>query len=229
MKTAFSFELPALRKKIFQRHSYVLKARSPKPTATQSGMTLLEAVIWIAIFTMVMITLTQSLLSFYRTNRYAFQEAEAISSAQKGMNAAVEALRTASYSNNGAYPLVSIAPNQVSFYASVIKGDPLIQEVRLFVQGTALYEGTIEPSGDPLSYASSTEVVTDLSNYVQNLTVGTSTFIYYNENGNPMTSYGNYQDVRLVTINLIVDVSTSSLPTQLTITSSAALRNLITH
>ncbi len=189
-------------------------------------MTLIEAVVWIAIFTVVMIALTQSLLSFYRTNRYALQ---AISAGQKGMNIAVQALRTAAYSNNGAYPVIAIGPNQVSFYASVIKGDPLIQQVRFFVQGTTLYEGTIEPTGDPLSYASSSEVITNLSNYVQNLAQATSTFSYYDQNGNPITNYASYQNMRLVTISLIVDVSTTTSPTQLTITSSAALRNLITH
>jgi type II secretory pathway pseudopilin PulG len=192
-------------------------------------MTLIEAVVWIAIFTSVMLALTQSLLYFYRANRYSFQEAEAISAAQKGMNVAVQALRTASYANNGAYPVVSIAPNQVTFYASVVKNDPLIQEVTFFTQGTALYEGIIEPSGDPLTYASSSEVVSNLSNYVQNITVATSTFTYYDENGNQINNYNDNADVRLVTINLVVDVSTTSLPTQLTITSSAAFRNLVGH
>jgi type II secretory pathway pseudopilin PulG len=192
-------------------------------------MTLIEAVVWIAIFTSVMLALTQSLLYFYRANRYSFQEAEAISAAQKGMNVAVQALRTASYANNGAYPVVSIAPNQVTFYASVVKNDPLIQEVTFFTQGNALYEGIIEPSGDPLTYASSSEVVSNLSNYVQNITVATSTFTYYDENGNQINNYNDNADVRLVTINLVVDVSTTSLPTQLTITSSAAFRNLVGH
>jgi hypothetical protein len=192
-------------------------------------MTLIETVVWIAIFMGVMITLTQSLLYFYRANRYSFQEATAISAAQKGMNTVVQALRTASYANNGAYPVVSIAPNQVVFYASVIKGDPLIQQVRFFTQGTALYEGTIEPSGDPLTYASSSEVIKNLSNFIQNLTLATSTFIYYDQNGAPISDYSDYVDMRLVTVSLVVDASTTSLPTQLTVTSSAALRNLVGH
>ncbi len=190
-------------------------------------MTLIEAIVWIAVFTAIMIVLAQSLLYFYRTNRYTLQEAEAISSAEQGMNVVVQALRTASYSNNGAYPVISIAPDQVSFYASVVKNDPLIQQVRFFVQGTSLMEGIIEPSGDPLSYASSSEVDTILSNYVQNLTVGTSTFTYYDQNGNVISNYGTYYNMRFVTIELVVDVSTTSLPTQLYLMSSAALRNLV--
>ncbi len=190
-------------------------------------MTLIETVVWIAIFTMIMLVLTQSLLYFYRINRYTLQEEEAISSSQHAMNIVVQALRTASYSNNGAYPVISIAPNQVSFYANVTKNDPLIQQVRFFVQGTSLLEGIIEPSGDPLSYATSSEVLTTLSTYVQNLTFATSTFIYYDQNGNLITNMANYNAMRFVTINLIVDVSTTSLPTSLDLMSSAALRNLV--
>ena len=192
-------------------------------------MTLIEAVVWIGIFTSVMVILTQSLLYFYRTNRYTLQEAEAISSAQHGMDVVVRALRTASYSNNGAYPVISIAPNQISFYANVIKNDPLIQQVRFYVQGTSLWEGTIEPSGDPLSYASSSETLTNVSNYVQNLTFATSTFTYYDQNGNQIIDDSQYNNLRFVTVSMIVDVSTTSLPTQLTLMSSAALRNLVTH
>ena len=192
-------------------------------------MTLIEMIVWVAVFTMTMLVLTQSLLYFYRTNRYTLQEEEAISSAQHGMNIVVQALRTASYSNNGAYPVISIAPNQVTFYANVIKGDPLIQQVRFFIQGNSLLEGITEPSGNPLSYSSSSEAITTLSNYVQNLTLATSTFTYYDQGGNLITTMANYDGMRFVTINLIVDVSTTSAPTSLDLMSSAALRNLVGH
>jgi type II secretory pathway pseudopilin PulG len=227
------------------------KARSPQPAAHKNktirpclrtdstqgsmsnavpkGMTLIEAMIWIAVFTSVMIMLTQSLLSFYRTNRYTLQEATAISSAQHSMDIVVRDLRTAAYSNNGAYPIVSIAPNQVAFYASVVKNDPLIQQVRFFVQGNSLFEGLIEPSGDPLTYASTSEVITTLSQYVQNLTVGTSTFVYFDQSGNQINDYTAYNNARFVGVNLIIDVSTSTSPNQLLLTSSAALRNIVGH
>ena len=191
-------------------------------------MTLIEAMVWITVFTAAMLALSAALISFYRVNRYAIQDATAIQSAQHGMDAAVRALRTASYSNIGAYPVISIAPNQISFYANVYKNDTNIQQVRFFTQGNSLMEGIIEPAGDPPAYTG-TEVLSDLSDYVLNLNLATSTFLYYDQNGALITDYSKFQNVRFVTINLIVDVSTTSLPTQLTLTSSAALRNLITH
>lgn len=195
---------------------------------SQKGVTFIEALVWIAVFTSAMIALTSALISFYHANSFAIKDASAIQSAQHSMDIAVRALRTASYSDVGAYPIISIAPNQVSFYSSVYKGDPHIQQVRLFTTGNSLQEGVIEPAGDPPVYTG-TEILSNLSDYVQNLTVGTSTFIYYDQNGTVISDYSQFQKVRFVTINLVVDVSTSSLPTQLTLTSSAALRNLITH
>ena len=203
-------------------------ARSPHRRLVRAGMTLIETLVWIAVLVSAMLALSESLLSFYRTNNYALGDAIAVSSAQHAMDTAVRAIRTASYSSIGAYPIISIAPNQISFYASVNKGDPLIQQVRLFVQGTSFEEGVIEPSGNPLVYGG-TEAITDLTDYAQNLstTIGTTTFLYYDQNGNQITDYSKFQYVRFVTINLIVDVSTSSLPSQLTMQSSAALRNLV--
>lgn len=189
---------------------------------------MIEAAVWIGILTMSMLALSSALLSFYKTNRFALQDATAIAAAQHAMDIAVKAIRTTGYSNVGAYPVISIDPNQFSFYANVTKGSLNIQKVRFYTQGTALYEGIIEPSGDPPVYTG-TETITKLSDYVQNLSVGTSTFFYYDQNGTQITNFTQFQNVRFVTVNLVVDVSTSSLPVELTLTSSAALRNLITH
>lgn len=191
-------------------------------------MTLIEASVWIAVFASAMIALASALISFYRANRYAIADATVIQSAQHGMDTAVKALRTASYSNVGAYPVISIAANQVSFYANVIPGDTNVQQVRLFTQGNSFMEGIIEPAGDPPAYTGA-EVISTLSDYVQNLTLATSTFYYYDQSGNPITDYSKFQNARFVTINLIVDSNTNAQPTQITLTSSAALRNLISH
>lgn len=195
---------------------------------TQKGMTLIEAMVWIAVFLAAMVALTTSLVSFYKANGFAIKDANAIASAQHAMDIAVRAIRTASYANNGAYPVISIASDQIAFYANVTKGSPYTQKVRFFTSGNSLKEGIIEPVGDPPAYTG-TETVTSLSDYVQNLTLATSTFYYYDKNGTRITDYSQFQNVRFVTVNLIVDTSTTSLPTQLTLTSSAALRNLIVH
>lgn len=191
-------------------------------------MTLIEAMVWIAVSTAAMVALVSSTLYFYRTNEYGLRQADAVASAEHSMDIVVKALRTASYANNGAYPIVSIAPNDIVFYASVTKGSPYTQKVHFYTQGTSLFEGVIEPSGDPPVYTGG-ESTTTLSTYVQNITAATSTFVYYDQSGTQITDYSKFASVRFVVINLVVDANTTALPTQLVLTSSAALRNLITH
>lgn len=191
-------------------------------------MTLIETIVWIAILTATMVALGSSLVYFYRTSRYAIEQASAVSSIQHGIDTIVRTLREASYSSNGAYPVISISQNQVSFYANVNHNDPLIQQVRFFIQGTSLMEGVIEPVGDPPAYTG-TEVVSTLANYVQNLSIATTTFTYYDQNGAQISDYTKIGAVRFLTATIVADVNVNNMPNQLVLHSSAALRNLIGH
>ncbi len=198
----------------------------PAKSRASCGVTLVETVVWVGVFTFAMIALTSALLSFYRTNSSAIKESSAIAAAQRGMDNAVKAIRIVSYSANGQYPVVSIGANQFSFYANITPGSGQIQKIRLFVAGSSLYEGVIQPSGDPPSYVNP-ETIYTLADYVQNLTVGTSTFGYYDQSGALINDYNQFVKVRFITINLVVDASTTSIPAALSLRSSAAMRNLI--
>lgn len=191
-------------------------------------MTLIETIVWIAVLTAAMVALGSSLVYFYRTSRYAIEQASAVTSIQHGIDTVVRTLREASYSSNGAYPIISISANQISFYANVNRNDPLIQQIRFFVQGSSLMEGVIEPVGDPPAYTG-TEVVSTLANYVQNLAIATTTFTYFDKNGAQVTDYTKTGAVRFVTATIVADVNVNSMPNQLVLHSSAALRNLLGH
>lgn len=190
-------------------------------------MTLVETVVWIAVFVSAMLALFSSVLYFYRTSNYAIEQASAVSSAQRGIDNAVKTIRSAAYAGNGAYPIVSLAAQDIKFYADT-DGDPGIEKVRYYVSGTTLYKAIIEPSGDPSVYTG-TEVSSTVSDYVRNLdaTMGTTTFVYYDKNGAKITDYTKIGDVRFVSITLVVDIDLSKPPALLTLRSSAALRNLV--
>ena len=188
-------------------------------------MTLIEALVWIAIFVAAMLALTTSVLMFYRTANYAIQEAAATASAQKGVDAMIKEIREVSYSANGAYPIISIAANDFRFYANV-DSDSIIEQVHFYISNGTLYEGTIEPAGDPPVYSGS-EAVTDISDNNHNVDQNVPLFTYYDKNGLQITDYTRIGDVRFVTINDVVDVDPARAPAILTLRSSAALRNLI--
>lgn len=188
-------------------------------------MTLIEAVVWIAMFTATMLAIVSSVLYFYRTSNFAIQEASAITSAQRGLDLMVRQIREASYASNGAYPIVALGTSTMSFYAEV-DGDAAVERVRYYLSGLDLVRGVIDPTGDPAVY-SSTEATSSLSEGVRNNDENISLFTYYDKNGAQISDLTRIADLRFVTINLSVDIDPNRTPTTTKMRSSAALRNLI--
>lgn len=189
-------------------------------------MSFIEAMVWIALMVAAMLAIASTVMYFYRTNSYALEQSTAVTSAQRGLEAMIKAIREASFSSQGAFPIVSISPNDFIFYADV-DSDPLIERVHYYLSGTNLMRGVLDPTGNPPDYigAETSEVVAE---YVRNLTVGTSTFQYYDALGAQIASSTTaYTAVRFVKVTLGVKVDTETLPSQLTLYSSAALRNLM--
>lgn len=173
-----------------------------------------------------MLAISSTVLYFYRTNSYALEQATAVTSAQRGLEAMVKTIREAAFSSQGAFPIVSVQPNDFIFYADV-DDDPLIERVHYYLSGTNLMRGVLNPSGDPPDYtgAETTEVLAD---YVRNSAQGLATFRYYDALGAEIASSTTaYTAVRFVKVTLAVNINTDTLPSQLNLYSSAALRNLI--
>lgn len=191
------------------------------------GMTLIETMVWISVFTLAMLAIVSTLLSFYRTNAYTLEQATAVTSAQRALEQAVRTIREGAYSSQGAFPIVSIATNDFIFYAD-IDNDALIERVHYYVQGTTLMRGVLDATGNPPDYTG-TETASVVAEYVRNTDQSLSTFRYFDEIGSEITNFTNWTSVRFVTVNLAVNVNVATLPNQFTLSSSAAIRNLIGH
>jgi hypothetical protein len=191
-------------------------------------MSYVETVVWIAIFTSATIALGSSLVYFYHTAHYSIEQSSAVASVQHAMDTMVRTIREANYGSDGSYPIISLATSSIAFYAQVNEQSPYVQKVRFFVSSSSLMQGVTNASGDPPTY-SGTEVVTRIADYVQNPRLATTTFSYFDANGTLMTDLTRIGSVRFVRANIIVDVNPNDQPTQLTLRSSTALRNLIDH
>jgi hypothetical protein len=122
------------------------------------------------------------------------------------------------------YNYTPYQPNQAALNAGV-DSDPQIEQVRFFLEGTALKEGVINPTGDPPAYTG-TETISIVSDNVQNLATNVTTFQYYDANGAEITDYTRFGSVRSVTIHILVDNDLKQPPAALELRSSATLRNL---
>ncbi len=201
---------------------------SPRALSYQDGMargmTLVETVVYVSLFALIMLAIAQSVLYMYRTNSYAIQQASAVASAQHGVDVMVREIREAAYASDGSYPIVTLGPNTLTLYAD-IDGDPLVERIRYYVQGSSIMRGVVDPTGDPPSYGGA-EVVSTLSDAVRNTDHGIPLFMFYDKNGALMTDYTRVADVRFVTVSVQVDIDPNRSPTPLLLRSSAALRNV---
>lgn len=188
------------------------------------GMTLLEALVWVSITSMIMLTIVTSVQYFYRANTYTVEQAAAITSAQRGIENMVKTMREAAYSSNGAYPIISLATSSVSFYADV-DSDPFVERLRYFVEGGSLKRGIIDPSGDPPVYTNP-ETISSVSDFVRNVDQNVATFTYYDINGARMTDLSDISEVRFIEVTVVVNINPNRLPNQFTLRSTAAMRNL---
>ncbi len=194
--------------------------------STMRGITFIESLIWVAVFMIAMMALIVSLLSFYRANVYTLEQAQAVSDARRSVEGLVQTIREADYSGQGAYPLVAIATSSVTFYADVDQ-DPHTERVRYFLDGSSLKRGIVDPVGDPPAYTAAEEVTT-VSPYIRNVLQQVDMFHFYDAAGAEVTNMTQVTDVRFVRMDIIVNVSPDRLPNELTVRSSATLRN-ITH
>ncbi len=179
----------------------------------------------IGIFTMSMITATASIVYFYRSNNYTVEQATAITSGRRGIEYFVRDVREATYAENGAYPIVDMSTSTMTFYSDV-DGQSDVEQVRYFLDQGFLKKGIAKATGTPLGYASSTESIELISDYVRNLEKGVNVFTYKNASGTPIAIATSTQSLRTVDITLIVNVNPNRLPEEFTLRGTASLRNL---
>ena len=138
------------------------------------------------------------------------------------------AIRSAGPSSIGGYPIESAGTSSFIFYSDINK-DGLFERIRYFSGTSTLQEGVTKPSGNPLTYATSTEIVTtEVNNLV--MTTSTPLFAYYDTNytgaQSPMSYPLNIAQIRLVRFTFYADVNASSSPGPEFFSQLVDIRNL---
>lgn len=192
------------------------------------GFTLIETIVVVAIFSLVMLAIASSIVFFYRTNASALEQAFAIQSAQKGIDVLVRDIREAIYSDEGSYPVVSIATSSFSFYSDIDRDDS-VELTRYYIDGEDLIKGTINATSGIPVYDPANETFEIISDHVRNWEQDVSVFRYFDDTGTEILDFGDITDVAFVEVTLIVNINPSRLPNEFTLRSSATLRNLKTN
>lgn len=189
------------------------------------GFTLIEMMISIGIFTAI-----AGLVAAFQTD--IFSVSDYIQSGLKDQNEAknlmryfVQEVRSASESNQGAYP-IKLADSDTFIFYSDIDNDQIREEIRYFIEDGTLRKGVTEPKGDPLTYDSSDEKI---SNVVNNI-INVSPFVYYDGDytgsEGPLEEPFMVSEIRMVGIELIIDSDPDNPPQSFDVGTKINVRNL---
>lgn len=190
-----------------------------------SGFSLVETLVLVAVFTLMVGAISGSVWFFYRTNAYTVEQSAAVSSAGSGVTNMVRDVREATYSEEGAYPIISMAENELVFYSDVGQ-DNSVERIRYFLDGDILKRELTRPAGDPPSYPGTPDETAEVAHDVLNISESVPVFTYFDTDGNEIVNVDNVTDLRFVRVNVIVNVDPQRLPEEFTLRSGALLRNL---
>ncbi len=194
-----------------------------------AGFSMMEAIVVISVFSIIMVALVSITIYFYRVNAYSIEQAFAVNSARKGIEIMVEDIREATYSDEGAYPIIEVDAYSLTMYSD-IDHDLNIERIRFFIEEDTFKRGTLKSSGDPLTYNPVNEVIGVVSTDVRNIDQTTSIFRYYDDTGGEILNYDlNITNIAFIKVNLIVNINPNKLPNEFMLQSSATLRNLKTN
>jgi len=182
------------------------------------GFTLIEIMIAITIFVFTAIILNRFLFEGFRSLTFVSEQEEAIEDARDAMGIVITEVREASSSEKGHYALSTIDEKEFIYYSD-INNDGQTEKVRYFLEGSELKKSVIEP-GLTNDYDGQAATST-LAYYVNNQTE--PIFIYYDSNKEETDLINS---VRLIYINLIVNVTPERKPDDYAAFSGVHLRNL---
>lgn len=200
-----------------------MKRVSPK---TQSGLTLVETVMAIGIYTILMLAVTASITSIYKTNTYALSQANEVDNARRGMTQWNRDTKEMLLAEDGTFPLAVIDEHHLGYFSDTDQ-DLSVEYVEYILASTTLTKYVYNPTGSPATYDFTTpDQEQTLSRFVQNINQSTSTFSYFDEAGAALSSTSPLVDVKYIKAQIIVNIDPFRSPGEFMLRSSIAPRNL---
>lgn len=194
---------------------------------TQQGFTLVEMVMVIAINVILLLVINGSIYSLYKNHGYTYAQSREIDAARRSITDWVRDSREMTPAANGAFPIVLVEPHRFAFYSD-IDGDASIEYVEFALLGSNLYKYIYNPVGYPATYnITAPDETILLSEFVQNIGQGVTTFNYYNNSGTLLASpAAMISDIRFIEMRVIVNIDPLRNPGEFMLKGSAAPRNL---
>lgn len=190
------------------------------------GLTMVETIVVLSLFSILMLATSESIASFYRLNAYTIAQTYQVDTARRGVEQLVRDLREMTFADDGTFPLVVMEPDRLAFFSDIDR-DMSVEYVEYTLASTTLIKQVYNATGSPPVYSTSTPQETHtLSEYVQNTSQGVPVFVYYDAEGAIATATTSVTAIRYVGTSIIVNIDPVRDPGEYMLRSSAALRNL---
>lgn len=191
------------------------------------GFSILEVVIVVGVFAILVVLMASTRSNVDLLENLVGQRLQSREDVDVALRSFVSEVRSAGPSSLGGYAIEAAGTSSFQFYSD-IDGDGLFERVRYTIATSTLEKAVVKPSGNPLTYATSSEVVTTaVTNIIK---TASTTFAYYDSaytgTQAPLTMPINVTDIRLVQLNLMTDIHPSSSPKAIFVSETVAVRNL---
>ncbi len=196
------------------------------------GFTLIETMVTIFIFTILALGASALMKNIIIDSK---QELLSLDNADRARLVAfnfTNELRSASVGVDGSYPITQASSSQIIFYSSYGNSTGLVNRIRYFISGTELKKGVVTPSGNPLSYSASPEIIKTIGTGINNMS--TPLFYYYDSSydgdSSPLNQPVNIPSIKYVRINMIIlKLSSRNSTSTFVINTGSSIRNLKTN
>ncbi len=182
------------------------------------GFTLIEVLISILIASVLMLILNRFIVESYKSITFASEQEEAVENARDALDIMITEIRSANFSQQGAYALLRTEDQDFIYYSDV-DADGDTEKIKYFLEESELKRVVTEP-GVLMDYSGAGSTST-IASYMNNQEE--SIFTYYDSD---YLEANIINDIRLVNIQLKINVTPNIAPNDYWARTDIQLRNL---
>lgn len=186
--------------------------------------TLIEIAVVLSIFMFLVALSGDYIINGLKSNNFIFEQDAAVQSARYSSNIMVKEIRKTAQSVTGDYLIKTPLPQEFAFFSDV-NDDGSTDQVKYSLSGNFLFRTITLASGTPLGYASANAATTTLVRYVNNKSL--PIFSYYDKNNSQIADpISDKASIRMIGINLKINVTPTRAPLDYFVRSYIQIRNL---
>ena len=193
---------------------------------SRQGLTLIEVVIAMAIMALLLVGISRMGGLLNSLGTLAGDSLQTEQGLRQALDTFTLDVRGMGQSSLGGYPMESASTSSFIFYSDVDR-DGLYERVRYSFSTSTLSRGIIKPTGNPLTYATSSEIV---SVAVPSLVGSGNSLDYfdaaYTGTSTPMTMPVDVTTIRVARLRVRSDLNIKSAPKSMSLEAVVTIRNL---